>query len=523
MFLEIIFFFISTQLIFFSIIGYGNLFLTKKNSLNLFFFISFILGLIFLNIIGCIFYYLSIKEQIINLGIFIIGIMIFIKKNDLSKINLKNYIFYNLIFFSGIILSKLHEDWPYHFSYIDQVARFDPIIGIGNIDTIHILSTSFLSYFQKLLFLPYFDFKMIMIPIYLIYLNFLIFLINELRSQKNLIKFIFLLITSILIIKINRIAEFGYDYTYNFLLLSIIAIFLKNNFSPNKYIVSSRILYLIIFVYCVSIKVTALFFLPILISIYVFEKQIFKFDSSKILYFLTGLLIFTFVLDNFLRSGCIFYFLEKTCFTNYFSWTVDYYRIEDHALQVKLWAKGFYVQNLQQNPSVYLSNFNWISTWINKHFFYKIFEFIIFPIFFLTFYLFFSKRSKMVKINKSCFYIFLGATISVIFWLFQIPQLRFASSILIFFFCTIILIMNFKINIKSNLISQILIVLVLIYNIKNFNRISNEFQRNDALNFIDFPFPPNKKIQLEDRQIKFSLYKNKKINDHRWFKIISNN
>ena len=42
--------------------------------------------------------------------------------------------------------------------------------------------------------------------------------------------------------------------------------------------------------------------------------------------------------------------------------------------------------------------------------------------------------------------------------------------------------MNFKINIKSNLISQILIVLVLIYNIKNFNRISNEFQRNDALN-----------------------------------------
>ena len=73
-------------------------FLQKKNSLNLFFFISFILGLIFLNIIGCIFYYLSIKEQIINLGIFIIGIMIFIKKNDLSKINLKNYIFYNLIF-----------------------------------------------------------------------------------------------------------------------------------------------------------------------------------------------------------------------------------------------------------------------------------------------------------------------------------------------------------------------------------------------------------------------------------------
>ena len=184
MFLEIIFFFISTQLIFFSIIGYGNLFLTKKNSLNLFFFYIFYTRL---NIFKHYWMYILLSQyQGTNYKSwnFYNWNYDFYKKNDLSKINLKNYIFYNLIFFSGIILSKLHEDWPYHFSYIDQVARFDPIIGIGNIDTIHILSTSFLSYFQKLLFLPYFDYKMIMIPIYLIYLNFLIFLINELKSQK---------------------------------------------------------------------------------------------------------------------------------------------------------------------------------------------------------------------------------------------------------------------------------------------------------------------------------------------------
>ena len=121
---------------------------------------------------------------------------------------------------------------------------------------------------------------------------------------------------------------------------------------------SSRILYLIIFVYCVSIKVTALFFLPILISIYVFENKYLSLIHLKYYIFWTGLLIFTFVLDNFLRSGCIFYFLEKTCFTNYFSWTVDYYRIEDHALQVKLWAKGFYVQNLSTKSIRLLIEFN---------------------------------------------------------------------------------------------------------------------------------------------------------------------
>lgn len=521
MILDLILFFIFTQLIYFSIIGYGNIIFTEKQDANLYIFISFLFGFILLNITGFILYYLNISNQYVNVVVLIIGIIFFIKKNlDKKYID---YIFYNLIFFSGIIISKLHEDWPYHFAYIDQVARFTPVIGIGNVDDIAILSSSFISYLQKILFLPYFNFKLILIPIYLIYLNLIIYLIKELRVEKKIVGFVFLLITSTLLIKINRMSEFGYDYPFNFFLLSLVILFFKNNFSLEKNNLPSTIVYLIIFIYSVAVKVTALFFLPILISIIIFEKKNIEFGSIKLLTFLGFFLISIFFLDNFFKSGCILYFVKQSCFTNLIDWNTDYYRIENHARHVELWAKSFYVQSIQKDPSVYLENLNWFNNWLDNHFFYKIFEFLIIPIIFVISYFLFFKKDKTIKINYNYVILFIGSIISVIFWFLQIPQLRFASTILIFLFCTIVLMFNLKISLKKNIISAMLIILVFIYNVKNLNRILKEFKRNDAYNFINFPFPPEEKIRLEDRQIKFSLYKNKEIKDHKWLKIISNN
>ena len=108
-----------------------------------------------------ILYYLNINSEFLNLIIIFVGfIYFFIKgnKNTFFKI-----IFLNLIFFSGLVISKLHEDWPYHFSFIEQISLHKPIIGIGNVDDIHILSASFFSFVQKLVYLPIYDFKLILI------------------------------------------------------------------------------------------------------------------------------------------------------------------------------------------------------------------------------------------------------------------------------------------------------------------------------------------------------------------------
>ena len=154
MIFSFIVFFIFTTVSFMSIVGYGSLFssLDLKNKWignSIFFF----LGLIFLNIIGIIFYYLNINYKIFNLIIILSGLFFFRKIFD-RKIII-SYILLNLILFSCILISKLHEDWSYHFGFIEQIVNHNPIIGIGNVEDIHVLSTSFFSFVQKLFVLPF--------------------------------------------------------------------------------------------------------------------------------------------------------------------------------------------------------------------------------------------------------------------------------------------------------------------------------------------------------------------------------
>ena len=142
--MNLIIFFVITQISYFSIVGYGNLIFREKfNDIWLNNFINFIIGIIFLNLLGFILYYLNINFNYINLIVLLVGLIFFnFRKN---RKNLTKIILVNLLFFSGILISKLHEDWSYHFSFIEQISAHKPIIGIGNVDDIHILSSSFFS------------------------------------------------------------------------------------------------------------------------------------------------------------------------------------------------------------------------------------------------------------------------------------------------------------------------------------------------------------------------------------------
>ena len=181
-----LFFFLVTQISYFSIIGLGSLFSNKSfENIWLDNFINFFIGLILLNLLGQILYYSNLNSEFLNLFIIIFGFCFFFIKGN--KNTAYKVILINIIFFSGLLISKLHEDWPYHFNFIQQISLGKPIIGIGNLDDIHILSASFFSYIQKFFYLPVFEFKMVLIPVYLVYLNIIIFLIqNIFLSSKKL-------------------------------------------------------------------------------------------------------------------------------------------------------------------------------------------------------------------------------------------------------------------------------------------------------------------------------------------------
>ena len=186
MFSNTIFFFIASQISYCSIIGWG-IFFKRKSIGNIWLdnFINFFIGLSILSIIGQLFYYLNLNYKFLNLLILVLGFFFcFFFKKDNKKIFLKLTLF-NALFFSGLLISKLHEDWPYHFNFIEQISANKPIIGIGNVDDIHILSSSFFSYVQKFFYIPIFEFKFILLPVYLVYLNLLTFLIQSISTNSK--------------------------------------------------------------------------------------------------------------------------------------------------------------------------------------------------------------------------------------------------------------------------------------------------------------------------------------------------
>ena len=73
---------------------------------------------------------------------------------------------------------------------------------------------------------------------------------------------------TILAVKLARISEFGYDYLSNIILLKIVLLYLVNELDEKNNILFKNF-YVILFLYAVSIKITALFFTPILIYFFI--------------------------------------------------------------------------------------------------------------------------------------------------------------------------------------------------------------------------------------------------------------
>ena len=126
---------------YFSISGYGLLINDKYLSLykkkkNLFELTNFILGIIFLSVLGFIIYLSSINNLFVNLAILCSGFYLFCLKSNKTKIHDICINILILIFiFSGLIISKTHEDFiPYHFPFIEIITNSKLIYGLGKVE-----------------------------------------------------------------------------------------------------------------------------------------------------------------------------------------------------------------------------------------------------------------------------------------------------------------------------------------------------------------------------------------------------
>lgn len=491
-YLDTILFYLVTVLFFFSLSGYGKFVFSllnfSKTELN-FFELNF-LGNIFYLILGFTIS-ISIGHNIyLNLSVAFFGLLLFFfYKKNLNVISLKKVFFYISVLFSFLLISKTHEDFvSYHIQSINDIFYNNITFGIANYD-INAAHTSLFSYVQVLYFLPFFSSKLIHIPIFLMFFSTLgyFYLVLKKSKQKKLEFTFCCFLFFVLILKFTRLSEYGYDYISQFLLLIVFHKVFFGNTSEDQ-------LYkpLIFFSFAVSIKIVVIVSIPLLI--FILKNKVLKIFSHRFI-FLILILNFILIFNSFSRTGCIFYPINSTCFDqNKISWSVKE-KIKNHSEKVELWAKGFWGQKKSKETIIsdkkkYLNEFNWVKVWIDIHFFYKIFEYILI-LTFIYFLLLLSSKKNFIFLDfkKKNMSALLISTLATYLWFITAPQFRFgfASCTIMFFFLS-----NFLISaneVLTNKLFRVLLVIFLIFfNIKNSLRIKNEILRSDIYQYKSFPW-----------------------------------
>ena len=134
------------------------------------------------------------------------------------------------------------------------------------------------------------------------------------------------------------------------------------------------------------------------------HKDLFQIINSKLILITFVYVSFSFLI-TFINSSCFIFPAKFTCIE---SWLVNFLTKFTCKNWYELWAKGGATPNLVvEDRANYITNFNWVSNWIDIYFFNKVSDFILGLISLsLVIYLFF-KSNKILKFSKkilSCFF-----------------------------------------------------------------------------------------------------------------------
>lgn len=491
---DFIFFFIAYILIFTSICGYGSIFFSIINYKPKNIFDYFFYGLPFL-VITSFFIYISFGfNEYFNFLFLILGFSFFLKK----KLDYFS-VFFTSFFFLGIIISKSHDDFGvYHFQYIKEIYNSRNYIGIANLDFRYSYSTM-LAYVQALFNLPFFDYKFIHIPIYLIYVSFIGYIFTSINLTKDKIfSYLKLTLIFLLMLKFHRFSKHGYDFAGQF--FSLLIFFKLFEIENNSF--KEKILIIYLFIFTVLIKLNNIIFSPLLLLLLNKENLtsvIKNIKNNKILSLIILLMVVLFFVNNFIKSGCLFINIKSSCFNKeIISWSLsssDFLinvngRLFDYVELVEIWSKAFFTQvHLNKDSYLSFSDLAWVKYWFKNHFIYRISDFLfIFTFINIVLFLFFRKNFTF-KLNKKYILLIPLSFTIILIWFLKIPEFRFGFGyILIFIFSIFISFININININKKFLIKSFVFLLIIFNLNNFLRIYESLDVRNVNRFKNFPW-----------------------------------
>ncbi len=460
---------------------------------------SALIGIFFLTIYSYfsnIFYGHDIRH---NSLVLILGLSLFyfnyLKKSFSTK-NIKIFISIFLLLFISFLIFKSHDDFPYyHFPYTYYLTQNSSFIGIGQFN--HGFRTpSSIFYFNSLFYLPIIKFYLFHIGSAIIFGSAIyIFLSNIIKNiKKKNINYAFyfdLLSLIFILVFFYRLAEHGTDRSAQILVLLIINEIFKiialkkiTNYEISK----------ISILFAITISLKAFYFLYGLLllplSFIVLRRIRIGKLIKKVLFnraFYLSIFLLTLVLmTNFFNTGCLVYPLLSSCFSN-FDWSIQQNEIEMMSLHYESWSKAGKTPTFEiDNQSDYVKNFNWVSGWINRYFFFKVTDFLFGLLFLSIVFLttFYSKIRIKKNVKKEVIYIYLVIGILLIEWFMNHPSLRYGGYSLFFIllFIPISLVLERYKN-GFNLIKKktfiILFIGISIFVLRNIDRIANETKKYD--------------------------------------------
>ena len=494
-FLDSLIFFISYLLIFISISGYGMAFssITQHNTKNIFDYYFF--GFPILIILSFIIYLTIGFSEYTNLFFMLLGIIFYIKNNNINYFSL----FFITLFFLGVVISKSHDDFlGYHFQFIKEIYNSDKYIGIANLDFRYSYSSA-LAYVQALFKFPFFDYKFIQIPIYLLYVSFIGYLFTSINFTKDKIfSYLKLVLIFLLMIKFHRFSKHGYDFAGQFISLLI---FLKLFENQNNFF-KEKLLIIYLFIFLILIKLNNIILFPILLLLLKKENIISiikNVKDNKIYTLIIFLMITLFFVNNFIKSGCLFINNKDSCFSkDIISWALsssDFLinfngRLYDYVELVEIWSKAFFTQNyLDKDSYLNFSDFTWIKYWFKNHFIYRISDFLFIFIIINIFLLFFFRNNFFFNLKKNYIVLIPLSFVIILMWFLKIPEFRFGFGyILIFIISILVTFVNFNVNINKNFLTVSFLFLLIFFNSKNLLRIYDSLNNYKETNFKNFPW-----------------------------------
>ena len=511
--LDLIIFLLFFYFCLFSVLGYGlifqNLFYTEfiKKKRNLDLSLNGFYGLTLITIISFVTSFFFAHGFIHNVFLHFVGFSYFFFFSNIKKIRYIKYLFtISLLVLSGLLISKTHDDFSYyHLPFTKYLTEHHIIFGMGHLNLGYnfISSLFFLNSSFYLPIINYFSFHFSNLY-FLIFFNY--FLIENLLIKKNkkfinslcLIAFIFFNLS------FNRISEYGTDKVGQLLIvllvISLIRIILFE-FKTNK--IYQVLLLLPLLGFCITLKTYFVSYIMLSFSLLLISTSIKK-DFKSIInsraFFIFVIILFLNFSHHFITNACIISPLSKTCFGENFIWGKNIKEILDLQIWVEQWAKagagpGFRVDNV----SDYLKDFNWVTNWFEKYFIIKFLDQILLYTFSLFLFFIFTKKFQLAQINLSksylnrkffAFYIFI--IIIFFIWFSNHPTLRYGGYSAFFLFASIPILILFDFfkdkKFEKNKIIFILFFVALLFNIKNFSRIYQEFNRDDHYRFSNFPY-----------------------------------